>query len=295
MTKSKKSIICVVFICFAILPRFATAQPKPAWTNGVFYSSYYSDVKSFEASGATEDEARNKAAARVIEWKSGATGLSSQVKFENNMVVVTGSDKITVKARVIAEYCERLRNEYRVYLLVQIAHYPTYEFDDIRHILEKINNPYFAKGRNNYLAWGILDASYPLAAGTSFAGRHGGIVGVGYYLNLGADIAGIANEVVPFHYQAGIKFFPYRSFFLSAGYGTLGSEKMNTFNDSEGLWRTEGWRQGEGMIFLAGCDMLGNLNGGGIFFSASAGVSQDMFTKKLQPLVNIKLGIAWGL
>jgi len=145
--------------------------------------------------------------------------------------------------------------------------------------------------KHNYLAWGVLNAGYPFTLGTSFAGRHGGVVGIGYYLSVGADIGYDYPDIVPVHYSIGLKFFPYKSIFLSAGYGTLGVEKMSGFNDSDGRWGTEGWRQGKGPIVMGGYDILV----GGVFLSLGAGMSYDLFMEKWQPLINIKFGVAWGL
>ena len=294
--KRYRLYVTLIF-CLALSPYLVLAQSKPAWTSGVFYSTNNSDVRSFEATGATQEEARNRAAARVIEWKSGATGMQTQVSIVNGQMVTSGSDALTVQARVIVEYFERTRDGHRVYLLVQIAKIPSRDgsFDDIGKILKKVNEPFFAKKKNNYMAWGILNTGYPLTFGTSFAGRHGNFVGVGYYLSLGVDPAIENFSVAPLSYQAGIKFFPYKSFFLSAGYGTLGCEKMSTYNDSDGFWRTEGLRQGEGLILMAGSDVTGNLNRGGVFLSLGAGITQDTFTKNMAPFINIKFGVAWGL
>ena len=322
--KSKWIIVLMVLL----LPYLAVGQ-KPAWTKGFFYSTPYSDVKSFDAKGRTEPEALNNALAEVVRWKSGETGLRSQLTIENGVMVVSGSDNISVKAREIGRYYEKLSsNEIRAYVLVQIAKTPAVAFDNIEPtILKKIgkttkpSSPFFEKGHNNYLAWGVLNTGYPVTLGTSFAGRHGGIVGIGYYLSLGIDIGGnstyerYASEyqsvykpakessdaefIIPIHYAVGLKIFPYKSFFLSAGYGTLGCEKMSRFNDSAGRWGMEGWRQGKGLILTGGYDILSDLKNfagdSGLFLSLGAGMSYDLFMEKWQPLINIKFGMAWGL
>ena len=154
---------------------------------------------------------------------------------------------------------------------------------------------YYDKG--NYLAWSILNTGFPLMVGTSFAGRHGEIQGIGYYLNLGADLAGVGDEVAQFHYQLGVKLFPYKNFFVATGYGTIGTEKVSMSNNSDGNWTTDGWKQSEGILFMGGIDILGNKQPGGgmFFFSVSAGLANDLSSDDLKPVVNIKLGVAWGL
>ena len=180
--------------------------------------------------------------------------------------------------------------------------------------LAKENNPFFTNGHNNYLAWGILNTGYPFTLGTCFMGRHGNIIGIGYYLSIGVDFGGKSTyhkdesiytpteydfnkkDIAPLHYSAGLKFFPYKDIFLSVGYGTLGCKKTNTFNDSEGRWGTDGWRQGKGLIFTTGYDVLvGNLRNGNFILSASVGVLYDTFLDEWYPLVNIKMGVAWSL
>lgn len=179
---------------------------------------------------------------------------------------------------------------------------------------KKMNSSFFTNGHNNYLAWGILNTGYPFTLGTSFIGRHGNVVGVGYYLSIGVDFGGNSTYdddestytlaeydfekkfIAPLQYAVGLKIFLYKDIFLSVGYGTLGCKKTNTFNDSEGRWGTEGWRQGKGLILTAGYDVLvGNLKNGNFFLSTSAGVSYDTFLDEWNPLINIKLGVAWGL
>ena len=173
---------------------------------------------------------------------------------------------------------------------------------------------FFDNGYNKYLAYGIINVGYPWTLGTSFMGRYGGIFGVGGYLSIGWDFGGNSTYdknasvytpsegetprkfIAPFHYSAGLKIFPYKNIFLSVGYGTLGCEKRNTFNNSEGHWETTGWRQGKGMIFTGGYDVLfGNRSDFRLFLSPSMGVSYNVHTTKWQPLIDLKFGFAWGL
>jgi len=185
----------------------------------------------------------------------------------------------------------------------------------VKNLQYKQESSFFNKGHNNYFAWSGLNVGYPFMLGTGIAGRFGGIVGVGYYLSFGFDFGGNSTYhvnddtygiseirysydtefITPLHYSFGLKFFPYKSVFLSAGYGTLGCEKMSPFNDGEGRWGMEGWRQGKGLIFTAGYDYLGNLKrDDGLFLSSSVGMSYDLFLDKWYPLINIKFGMAWS-
>jgi hypothetical protein len=162
---------------------------------------------------------------------------------------------------------------------------------------------FFANNHYSYLGWGIVGAGYPLAAHASFVGRHGGsrhVFGFGYWASAGMEfggkpVSGSTSITTYPHYSVGLKLFPYKSIFLSAGYGTLGAEKMQVSNSDEGRFNTEGWRQGKGLMLTGGYDLLGNLNGGGAFLSLSAGVGYDMYLQSWKPMASLRFGVAWGL
>jgi len=131
-----KKLKIFALICIALLPRLTmgqctSSQEKPAWVNGFFQDKNNSYIESTTATGATENEARNRAAQMVIERRSLATGQRVSVQVQNNSVIVTGVDELEVKARVLDEYRERCGNEYRVSLLVQTAKNPTFDFERV--------------------------------------------------------------------------------------------------------------------------------------------------------------------
>ena len=163
------------------------------------------------------------------------------------------------------------------------------------------------KKHANYLAWGILNTGFPLTLGTSIVGRHGvaydGKLGIGWYATFGTDIGGNATYdetefIAPLHWSLGIKVL-YKDAFISGGYGTLGCKKMTaSYDTNSGRWNSEGWRQGQGLIFTAGYDVLGDLSKAGVFFSPSIGFSYDSHAdekNKLQFLLNIKFGFGKSL
>ena len=167
-------------------------------------------------------------------------------------------------------------------------------------IITQRESRFLSQGHNNYLAWGIIDAGYPWKLGTSFMSRHGNTFGMGYYLNIGVDWGGKSTydsekSINMFHYEIGLKCFPYKNLFVSTGYGTLGCHKMSRYNDDDGRWNTEGWRQGKGIPVLVGYDTItGDLSlRSRAIFSFGAGLSYDTFTKKWEPAINIKIGVAW--
>ncbi len=123
-------------ICIALFPRLAigqcsSSQEKPTWVNGFFQDKNNSYIESATATGATENEARNNAAQIAIERRSLATGQRVSVQVQNGSIVVTGSNELEVKARILDEYRERCGNEYRVSLLVQTAKNPTFDFEQV--------------------------------------------------------------------------------------------------------------------------------------------------------------------
>jgi hypothetical protein len=147
----------------------------------------------------------------------------------------------------------------------------------------------FTYEQADYLAL-CINTGFPWTLGASLAGRHGisgdGIFGLGYYGTFGVDFGGTY-----INWSLGLKVFPYKNFFVSGGYGALGCKKMEAAYDiNSGRWNTDGWRQGQGLIFSLGHDFLSNEN---IFFSPSIGCSYDLraVEKNWQFLINIKLGL----
>ena len=92
----------IVFLFMALISHLAmgqcsSSQEKPAWVNGFFQDKNNSYIESATATGATENEARNKAAQMVIERRSLATGQRVSVQVQNERVVVIGSNELEVK------------------------------------------------------------------------------------------------------------------------------------------------------------------------------------------------------
>jgi hypothetical protein len=164
------------------------------------------------------------------------------------------------------------------------------------------SSKFLDRKHNSYLAWGVLSAGYPWNFGTNFLGRHGGVVGIGYYLSVGVELGGEVERngtetVNPLHYSAGLKLFPYKSFFVSGSYGTLGCEKVSRFNNSDGRWGTDGIRQRKGFSLMAGYDVLSTsgLDDGGMMLSLGAGMACDTFMREWLPVISMKWGVAFGL
>jgi hypothetical protein len=138
-----KKRIGIISICIALLPlamagQSGAKQEKPEWVNGYTHDAGNSYIESVSATGPTEDEARNKAAAIIIERRSLTTGQRVQVRVKGNDVIIDGKDELTVKAHILDEYREHYApGEYRVSLLVQVAKNPELK-------MERVNvTPYY--------------------------------------------------------------------------------------------------------------------------------------------------------
>ena len=129
-------IILAINALFPVLlwGQCTSTQEKPAWVDGYFEDLDNSYIEKADASGYTQDEARNKAATVVMKNRGIATG----VRVENGNILSTSENTLTVKARVVDEYTERCSDGmYHVYLLVQTAKNPTYNYEKI-----KVTNDY---------------------------------------------------------------------------------------------------------------------------------------------------------
>lgn len=114
------------------------AQERPSWVDGYFNDLQYSYIKTASATAYSEDEAFDKAVAKVIEDRSQESGMRVRVSVRpDGSITSTGSDDLTVKARVIDRYSEFADGQYRVSVLAQVAKNPTYDFDMV-----KVTNDY---------------------------------------------------------------------------------------------------------------------------------------------------------
>lgn len=109
------------------------AQERPSWVDGYFNDLRYSYIKTASAMAYSEEEALERAVAQVIEARSQESGIRMKVTVAaDGRISSTGSDNLTVKARVIDRYCEYANGQYRVSVLAQVAKNPTYDLDMVR-------------------------------------------------------------------------------------------------------------------------------------------------------------------
>ena len=161
---------------------------------------------------------------------------------------------------------------------------------------------------NKYIAWNIAGTGYPwiLIDGIEF--RYGKNVGVGGYLDLGADFARIKyyyagghstahnTTKVFFHYAGGIKFFAYKGIFLDLGYGTICKPTKDVGQVTSEIEAKQMVGNSHGLLFHAGYNLVTNLeHGPGFYLGINAGASYDVINKEVAPSFIIKLGMAFGI
>lgn len=161
------------------------------------------------------------------------------------------------------------------------------------------NSSFFLNNHNSFIMCGFIGTSYPLTLSSSVIGRHGGIVGIGYYITAGGEWSFEKDENFSnydlfsdnskggFHYSAGIRIYPYKTFFLSVGYGTYGYKKIIDNYEAEDIWE-----QKKGIQLTTGGDILFFENGSGFGISVEVGASNTKFG--IEPLMKIKFCFGRG-
>lgn len=130
--KSFIIVICTLLALFNEQSAFAQ-QHKPKWTEGFFEEGKNTYIQCIDASGYDHNDARNKAVSKIYENRNLAASTNVSVVIKNNDVQVAGNKDLVVKARIIDEYHEILNpGNHRVYLLVQTAKNPSYDYDKVQ-------------------------------------------------------------------------------------------------------------------------------------------------------------------
>lgn len=128
------TIIALLFILIGGQSVFAQKNDeRPSWTYGYHHDCINSYIDVVSYSGRDLNECKQKAALIVIERRNLASGATSNIKIEDGNISVSGDNALVVKARIIDEYTEYLPNgDYMVYLLVQTAKNPSYDYEQVR-------------------------------------------------------------------------------------------------------------------------------------------------------------------
>lgn len=128
-----KSILSFIL---TLIPLLAMGQSvsygdKPEWAEGYFKEMPNSYVEVISAFGYDLKEAREKAANEAIHRRSLATGTEAEVKITGDDLTVSSNHNVIVKARIIDEYIYHTTGGYTVYLLVQTAKNPAYQYEPV--------------------------------------------------------------------------------------------------------------------------------------------------------------------
>lgn len=183
---------------------------------------------------------------------------------------------------------------------------------------EKLTHVDFAKER--YVAWRIVGAGYPwnLTSGINFRYGFYEFLGVGAYLDLGADFTHInvlsSGEYYKttgchFHYSGGVKFYPYRGLFVGCGFTSIAPAVQKVSVNYYVSHNSDGWvkgsdaksiqnlvNQSNGVAFGVGYDLVTNRNNGGsgFYLGLNAGAVYDIQNKTISPTASLRIGVAWG-
>ncbi len=125
-------VLMIVFFPLAAMGQNNSLQEKPFWADGYFKELNNSYIEVVSAFGYDLASAKEKAAKEVIRRRSLATGTEANVRIDgNNNLTVLSEHNLIVKARVVDEYALHTTGGYTVYLLVQTAKNPTYQYEPV--------------------------------------------------------------------------------------------------------------------------------------------------------------------
>ncbi|GHT48642.1 hypothetical protein AGMMS49982_00310 [Bacteroidia bacterium] len=329
----KKKLLMACMMMVAIPSLFSQEPPKPAWMDSPpsarGYNFFFSRGSGSEM---TAENALKKAFTDAYIKGMQENGLTSSTSGEAQTLSEIEAKGVnafmqfqSTNGLALKIYCEELvklsSGRFMAYVLLQMARSaaqsPRFEdADDGGDICQK---QYFAEKKeayhklvakeqkkqrrqistanlfkgNSYLFWDMIDLNYPAYWGMGISGRFGGIFGVGFKASAGLDIGSL--DFSEWGYDLGFRVYPYKGLFLSGGYGTFGLKKGTEFNESDGRWGTNGYRQNDGIKMALGYDWVPDDRGTLPLISFSAGVGYDAFMKSLQPLIGITIGIGGKL
>lgn len=104
---------------------------KAFWVNGYFKEMQNSYIEVVSAFDYDLEGARSKAANEVMKRRSLATGTEAKVSIIGKELNVVSEHNLIVKSRIIDEYVIHTEKGYTVYLLVQTAKNPEYQYESI--------------------------------------------------------------------------------------------------------------------------------------------------------------------
>ena len=137
------SLLCILFP-LAAMGQYTSYKERPTWIDGCYIERANSYIEVVSAVGYDESSAREKAINKIAENRSRATGQRVKVNAQGGNITIYAQDELTVKCRILEEFCERLGpGDYRMSLLVQTAKNPSYEYEMV-NITDKYPLSYHA-------------------------------------------------------------------------------------------------------------------------------------------------------
>ena len=128
------------------------------------------------------------------------------------------------------------------------------EIEQWEKIIKLCTEPPDRINKNNYFSLGVGNGvTYGSFFGTGLAGRNGGVFGVGYEAGIGF---GVYEDLKSYsHWSAGLRIYPYKFIYLSANYGVIGTELLESSNTNDGRWTMGGSKLQQGTSFLGGASI----------------------------------------
>lgn len=126
----KTIIITLYFLALSCMV-LAQSSTKPAWVDGYHKDLQNTYIDVFNGRGTTGEEARRQAINRIVEERSRATGKRYFIEENNGNITMSSQDDLKVKCRIVDEYYNQQYGNYEVFLLVQTARHPEYDYEVI--------------------------------------------------------------------------------------------------------------------------------------------------------------------
>lgn len=120
-------LFCVFFV---FKSNEINAQQKPIWLDGYYDETSTSYLKVLVGtSNHSYDYARENAMKQL--FKDNVLDSDVEIKMYGDMFDIKSNNKVRIKARVIAEYREKIAYDHICHILVQVAKDPSYDFDKV--------------------------------------------------------------------------------------------------------------------------------------------------------------------
>lgn len=121
-----------ILTCLPLAGQNANSSNPPSWVNGYFKELTNSYIEVVSSSGYDLKSARESAVQEVISRRSLATGAQANVSINQGDVQVVSGHDVIVKARIIDEYNMHASSGYKVWLLIQTAKNPVFEYEPVK-------------------------------------------------------------------------------------------------------------------------------------------------------------------